>query len=156
MSPSAANKQPLKFVLSNQREKNSLIFSCTAWAGYLKDWKGPAECERPSAYILILCDTSISESAEIDCGIAAQSIMLGAVEMGLGGCMLGALLRENLAKLLKIPPKYRILLAIALGTPDEKVVVEDSERGGDIKYWREAGGTHHVPKRKLEELILDF
>ena len=156
MCPSAANKQPLKFILSNEPEKNALIFSCTSWAGYLKEWKGPAEGERPSAYIIILCDTEISESADTDCGIAAQSILLGAVEIGLGGCMLGALQRETLVKLLEIPSRYRVLLAIALGKPKEKVVIEDTVKDNNIKYWRDNTDVHHVPKRPLEDLILDL
>lgn len=155
LSASAANLQPLKYILSNDTEKNGKIFSCTKWAGYLKDWDGPEEDERPSAYILILGDTSIAKSFDCDHGLAAQSILLGAVEKGLGGCIVGALKRRRLHEILSIPSRYEILLAIALGKPIGKVIIETAD-DGDIKYWRDKKDVHHVPKRPLEELILDL
>jgi nitroreductase len=154
LSASAANRQPLKYILSCDPEMNARIFPCTRWAGYLKDWKGPAEGERPAAYIVVLGDTDISKDFGCDHGIAAQSIMLGAVERGLGGCMLGALDRDGLRQVLQIPERYEILLVLALGKPKEQVVIEDVGPNGDIKYWRDSEGVHHVPKRTLEEVIL--
>jgi nitroreductase len=154
LSASAANLQPLKYILSNEPEKNALIFSCLRWASYLKDWRGPAEGERPSAYIIILGDTSISPGFLCDHGIAAQSILLGATEKGLGGCMLAAVQRTKLKKLLKIPEHYEILLVLALGKPKEKVVLEKLGPDGDIKYWRDKDEVHHVPKRKLDDIIV--
>ncbi len=115
LSPSAANLQPLKFILSNDAGKNAGIFSCLAWAGYLKDWPGPEEGERPSAYIIILGDTSIAKDFGCNHGIAAQSILLGATDMGLGGCMIANIQRERLSALLNIPGRYQILLVIASG-----------------------------------------
>jgi nitroreductase len=153
LSPSARNIQPLKFILSHDARKNAAIFSCLAWAGYLKDWPGPEEGERPSAYIIILGDTSLTKDFGSDHGIAAQSILLGATEMGLGGCMLGNIKRDRLRALLNIPGQYEILLVIALGVPREQVVI-DEVRNGDIKYWRDADRVHHVPKRSRRELIL--
>jgi nitroreductase len=152
-SASAANKQPLKYVLSCDPEKNSKIYGALAWAAYLKDWPGPAEGERPSAYIVILHDTGISKNLDCDHGIAAQSILLGATEKGLGGCMLASIERNELREALGIPPHFNIPLVIALGEPVEKVLLEKTGSGGDIKYWRDADGTHHVPKRPLEEII---
>jgi nitroreductase len=152
-SASGANKQPLKFLLYHTKPDCERIFPSTAWAGYLKEWPGPDSGERPSAYIIILGDTSISESFGVDHGIAAQSIMLGATEAGLGGCMIGSIKRDELRKELKIPDKYEILLILALGKPVEKVVI-DEIRNGDVKYWRDNERTHHVPKRNLDELIL--
>ncbi|MCL7414031.1 MAG: nitroreductase family protein, partial [ANME-2 cluster archaeon] len=102
-SASGANLQPLKYILSCESTQNDLIFPNLAWAGYLKDWDGPAEGERPPAYIIILCDTDISSSAGVDHGIAAQSILLGAVEMGLGGCIIGSIERDRLRQALDIP-----------------------------------------------------
>ncbi len=153
-SASGANRQPLKFVLSCDPETNADIFPHTRWAGYLQDWPGPAEGERPAAYVLILGDTAIAKSFGCDHGIAAQSIMLGATELGLGGCMLGALDREALRRTLDIPERYEILLALALGKPKEVVLLEDVGPDGGIKYYRDEEGTHHVPKRTLEALIL--
>jgi nitroreductase len=154
LSASAANLQPLKYVLSCEPAKNALIFPHLAWAGYLKGWAGPAEGERPVAYIIILGDTAISAKFEYGAGIAAQSILLGATEQGLGGCMIGSIRRDELRAALQIPDRFEILLVLALGRPKERVVLETAGADGDIKYWRDASGVHHVPKRPLDELII--
>jgi nitroreductase len=155
MSPSARNAQPLKYMLSYDPKKNDLIFSTLAWAGYLKDWGGPVEGERPSAYIIVLGDKEVSLSFGCDHGIAAQSILLGAVEKGLGGCIIGSVQREILVSLLNIPNRFEILVVIALGKPREEVLAEPIGAFGDIKYWRTADGVHHVPKRSIEEIIVE-
>ena len=154
ISASAANLQPLKYALSCDPRKNAEIFSCLAWAGYLKDWPGPREGEQPAAYIVVLGDTSISESAGCDHGIAAQTILLGAREKGLGGCMLGSIDRDALRASLNIPAQLKILLVIAIGKPREQVVLETVGEDNSIRYWRDNDGVHHVPKRKLEDIIV--
>jgi nitroreductase len=154
LSASAANLQPLKYVLSNDPIKNNLIFSCLAWAGYLKDWPGPPEGEQPAAYILVVGDLEIAKTFATDLGIAAQSILLGARERGLAGCMIGSIKKELLRELLHLPERFEILLVIALGKPKETVVLEEVKPGGSIRYWRDDLGIHHVPKRSLDELIL--
>lgn len=153
LSPSGANLQPLKYVLSTDPKKNAAIFSTVAWAGYLKDWPGPEEGERPAAYIIVLGDTSVSKSFGCDHGIACQSILLGAVERGLGGCMIGSINRDALREALSIPEQYEILLVLALGVPKETVEVE-MPKAGNIRYYRDSDGVHHVPKRSLDEIIL--
>ena len=155
LSPSAANLQPLKFILSFDKNKNSRIFPSLKWAGYLTNWPGPEENERPTAYIIILGDTKITKNFGCDHGVAAQSILLGASMMGLGGCMLGAIDKKLLKKSLKIPKFYKILLVIALGKPKEKVVIDTAVKNKDIKYWRDNKDIQHVPKRKLKDLIID-
>jgi len=154
LSASARNAQPLKYILSCQPQKNSLIFPHLAWAGYLTTWPGPCEGERPSAYIIILGDTEMSQSFGCDHGIAAQSILLGATEKGLGGCMIASIERQELRKALEIPPKYEILLVLALGKPKEKVMIETIGPSGDTKYWRDSKGIHHVPKHALDDIII--
>jgi len=153
-SPSGINNQPLKFWLSNTPEMNAKIFSHLGWAGSLRDWKGPQEGERPSAYIIILGDKEIQLNFGVDHGIAAQSILLGAAEKGLGGCMIGSARREALQQDLNIPERYQVLLVLALGKPNETVVTEPHVPGEDIRYYRDPDGVHHVPKRSLDELIL--
>ncbi len=154
LSASAANKQPLKYILSCDPQRNALVFLNLAWAGYLKNWPGPQEGERPSAYIIILGDKTITQSFGCDHGIAAQSILLGATEKGLGGCMIGSVQKGELSQALAIPADYEILLVIALGKPKETVVLEAVGPAGDIKYWRDKQGVHHVPKRSLDEIIV--
>ena len=154
LSASAMNMQPLKYVLSCEPKKNAQIFPCLGWAAYLKEWKGPEEGERPSAYIIMLLDTQISQSTICDQGIAAQSILLGATEKGLGGCMIATVNKKELSKLLNLEPRYEIILVIALGEPKETVVIEKVGPEGNVKYWRDGQGVHHVPKRALEDIII--
>lgn len=155
LSASAANLQPLNYILSSEPSTNSLIFSCLAWAGYLKEWTGPKEGEKPSAYIVILGNTKITTSFGCDHGIAGQSILLGAREKGLAGCMIGSIQRERLADMLNIDEKYKILLVIAIGRPKEKTIIENIGQGGDIRYWRDNNNVHHIPKRTLKNIIID-
>ena len=155
LSASAGDLQPLKYILSCMPEKNALIFRHLAWAGYLEDWPGPREGERPSAYIVVLRDTEIGDAFGCDHGIAAQSILLGAVEQGLAGCMIGSIDRKALGAALHVPDQFKILLVLALGKPRETVVIEETGPQGNIKYWRDETGVHHVPKRLLRELIID-
>jgi nitroreductase len=153
-TPSAANKQPLKYVLSADPGTNAKIFPTLAWAGYLKEWPGPGPGERPTAYIVLLVDESITKDFWCDDGIAAQTIYLGAVARGLGGCMIGNLQREKLRTALAIPEHLRIRLVLALGKPAETVVLEPLPPDGDIRYWRDQKGVHHVPKRSLAEIVI--
>ncbi len=153
MSASGANKQPLKFLYFNTPEECTRIFPYIAWAGYLTDWAGPEKGERPSAYIIIAGDKSISDLFGVDHGIAAQSIMLGATEAGLGGCIIASIKREELSNELSLPDNFDILLILALGKPVENVIIEDI-KDSDVKYWRDNNENHHVPKRSLKELII--
>ena len=146
--------QPLKYVLCCNRETNAAIFATLAWAGYLTDWPGPVEGERPSGYIIVLGDTALSQSFGVDHGIAMQSILLGATEKGLGGCMIGSIQRERLRAILQISEQYEILNVVALGKPKETVVLDPVGSDGSIKYWRDDAAVHHVPKRALEDIIV--
>ncbi len=151
---SSGNRQPLRYVLSTDPEKNQKIFPLLAWAGYLPDWPGPDLGERPSAYVVMLGDTTIATTFGCDQGIAAQTIVLAAAERGLGACMMVSVLRKELRALLKIPEHLEILMVIALGKPAETVLLEPLPESGDIRYWRDSQGVHHVPKRPLSDIVL--
>ncbi len=153
-TPSASNLQPLKYIVSSSPRINEKIFETLKWAGYLKDWGGPDINERPTGYIVILTDMNIKEEADKDVGIVAQTIMLGAVEMGLGGCFIGSIRKNLLREYLSIPNWLKISLVVALGKPAEKVVIEDIEQGESIEYYRDKDMVHHVPKRKLSEILI--
>jgi len=153
LSASARNMQSLKYIISDSPAMNGLIFPTLAWAGYLKDWPGPAEGERPAAYIIQMNDTTLSRNYYCDHGIAAQSILLAAVEKGYGGCIVASVKVKDLCRILEIPEHLEVIQVIALGKPKETVVIEPVGRDGDIKYWRDTTQVHHVPKRALEELI---
>ncbi|MGM0644495.1 MAG: nitroreductase family protein [Thermodesulfobacteriota bacterium] len=154
MTASAGNLQPLKYILSADEQMNEEIFSCLAWAAYLSDWKGPSEGEKPSGYIVVLGDTSITSNFRCDHGIAAQTVMLGAREQGLAGCMFGAINHKKLRRAAGIEDHFEILLVLAIGKPVETVRIEPVADDGSIKYYRDEHGVHHVPKRRLEELIV--
>jgi nitroreductase len=154
MTASGANLQPLKYVLSCDPQKNAEIFSSLAWAAYLKDWSEPEEGERPAAYIVILADKDITDNPGCDHGIAAQTILLGAREKGLAGCMLASINRKVLRDKLNIPSQFKILLVLALGKPKEQVVMDAIDSDNSIRYWRDNQDVHHVPKRKLEDIVV--
>lgn len=153
LSASAANRQPLKYILVTDPEQRAAVYPCLAWAGYLTNWEGPDPGERPTGYVIILGDKEISDTFGIDHGIAAQSIMLGATTVGLGGCIIASIKKDKLRAALNISKDYEVLLVLALGKPVEKVVIE-TIKNNDVKYWRDETRVHHVPKRTLDEIII--
>ncbi len=154
LSTSGGNRQPLKYLIYQTSEECEKIFSYLSWAAYLNDWSGPEKGERPSAYIVILGDREISDNFGVDHGIAAHSIMLGATNEGLGGCIIASIARDELCNDLKIPDRFDVLFIVAIGKPIEKVVIEEM-KADDVKYWRDDKGVHHVPKRNLKDVILN-
>lgn len=152
---SGRNAQPLKFFLSNEPKLNEQIFPSLAWAGYLSEWPGPEKDERPTAYIIVLLDRSISENYFCDDGIAMQNILLGATEKGLGGCIIRSINKPRLSACLNLSDRYEIVDVVALGKPVESVVITEVSDNGDIRYFRDQHGIHYVPKRSLDELIIN-
>jgi nitroreductase len=156
LSPSAKNIQSLRYIVINDKHSRKEIFPLLTWAGYLKEWNGPKENEQPTAYIIILNDNELNTNYYCDDGIASQSILLGATNDGFGGCIVAAIQKEKLRTLLQIKNKYKIIHLIALGKPIEEVVIDEISDNKDIKYWRDAEQKHHVPKRDLNDLIINI
>ncbi|MBA3073370.1 MAG: nitroreductase family protein [Anaerolineae bacterium] len=154
LTPSGRNMQPLKYLLVTSEEACARLYPQLTWAGYLKDWDGPVENERPAAYVIMLGDTALAPNFGIDSGIAAQTLLLGAVEKGLGGCIFGTIKRDEIRTLFEISAQFEVLYVIALGEPVEKVVIDEVKSDGDIKYWRDAEQVHHLPKRALVDMIV--
>lgn len=155
MTASTGNSQALKFKLVNTQEENALVFSTLGWAAALPDWPGPKEGERPSAYIIVLEDTRLGKNKYTDAGIAAQTMMLGAVEKGYGGCMLANVQRKQLAEMFNLDPeRYVLHMVLALGKPKEEVKVVPVGEDGTVNYYRDENQVHYVPKRELEDIIL--
>ncbi|HBB93385.1 MAG TPA: nitroreductase [Bacteroidales bacterium] len=152
--PSSRNQQALKFACVHEESQNRLVFGTLAWAGYLKDWSGPVRNEQPTGYIIVLGDTRLGTRFDVDLGIASQTILLRAAESGLGGCMIASINKEELRTRLKIPDYLEILLVLALGKPTETVVI-DTMKNGEIRYWRDDDQVHHVPKRDLDDLLIE-
>ena len=148
LSASGSNMQPLKFLLSWEGETNDRIFPLIGLAG------NPGRDEAPTAYIVILADSLVSPHIGCDHGIAAQSILLGAAEMGLGGCMVGMFNQRQLSDALEIPERYRIALVIIIGKPKEKAVITVLPESGEVAGWWDEDKVRHVPKRSLDEIIL--
>ena len=154
--PSAKNLQPLRYVAVCNPATVAALYPALAWAGYLAEWSGPMENERPTAYIVMLHDVEISKDVACDSGIAAQTILLGATALGFGGCILGSIDRKQIQELLNIPENFSILMVIALGKPVETVVIDQMEEHDSVRYFRDAHNIHHVPKRMVEDILLKF
>ncbi len=153
---SAKNAQPLKYIISSNEQTNSEIFPTLKWAGYLKNWDGPKEGEKPTAYIIILKDKNISNDDFVltDAGIAIQTIMLYLSELNLGGCPIAAIDKKKLRKVFSLPDNLEILYVMAIGKPEDNIIITDME--DSIEYYRDSYGNHYVPKRPIEELLFDI
>jgi nitroreductase len=154
ISQSPWNQQAVKFILCNRPEMNAAIFKHLVWASRIPDWPGPAEGERPAAYIIVVADKELGKLFKTDHVVAGISILLGAVERGLGGCLVGAFSPKKMQTTLQLSDRYVPLLAIALGVPNETVVLDEVGPDGNTAYWNDERGVHHVPKRSLQDLIL--
>ncbi|MDE5420688.1 nitroreductase family protein [Ancylomarina sp. DW003] len=155
LGASGRNAQSLKYAVINEPDLCDQIFENLAWAGYLSDWNGPIEGERPAAYVIMLNDEKLSRNYFCDDGIAVQNLLLGAVEDEFGGCILRAFKEKEIREILKISKDYSIIQVVALGKPKEEIVIEEM-KNEDIKYWRDENGVHYVPKRKLDDIIIDI
>lgn len=157
LCPSAVNLQPLRYRLVYEHDEVEEVLALTHWAGLLKDVKLPPDGHHPTAFIAVLCDTTVCtpERAEFDAGIASQTIMLEACELGFGGCMIGAFNRDELSKTLLISKKYKPVILLALGVPDENVFICNLPKSGETAYYRDSAGLHFVPKRAAEDIIIE-
>lgn len=150
LAPSGMNKQPLEFVIVDEPELEREIFDYTSWAGAV-DWN-PGPEERPRAYVLILVNEGVKPvTPDYDAGLAAGNICLGAVDKGLGSCILGALEYESIETLIGVSGDHKLDLAIGLGYPDQEVELEDGTT--EIDYWLDEEGVLHVPKRPSEKIV---
>lgn len=157
LSGCGMNLQSLKFAIANSPKDLEAVYPNIKWAAFLKDWEGPKPGERPTGFIFLFKDTSLQNSfvTQIDLGIACQSILLGAVEKGLGGCMIGNIDKKAIYEYFDFDRKYDLQLIIALGKPNQNVVLDEIENGEDTKYWMDDKDIHHVPKRKLKDIIIE-
>ncbi|MFO7154327.1 MAG: nitroreductase family protein [Caldicoprobacter oshimai] len=152
LAPSAANRQPLEYLIVEDPSLLEPVFSTLGWAGYIKPHGTPKEGEKPTAYIVLLINRELDSAwAKHDVGAAVENILLGAQEYGIGCCWIGSVDRDRLREILQIPEKYIIDCVVALGYAAEKSVVEDEQ--GSIKYYKDENGVLHVPKRRLEDIM---
>lgn len=152
LAPSAANRQPLEFVVVDEEKIRKEVFTCLKWAAYIAPEGNPKPGHEPVAYIVVLVNSEIREKGfEWDVGAAIENMILAALEKGIGSCWLLSVDREKLREILNIPENYKIDSVLALGYPDENPVIEDMK--DSIKYWKDQAEQLHVPKRKLEDVI---
>lgn len=154
---SSVNLQPLKYFAAGDPETVARIQPLTHWAGRLKELRLPREGSRPTAFIIICQDMAINASPTMfqrDIGIAAQTILLAAAERGLGGCMIGSFEKEALKQALGLPEQIEPMLTLAIGRPDETVVLTQLGPDGSTDYYRDENDVHYVPKRALKEILL--
>ncbi len=154
-TPSSKNLQPLKYIIINKQEDCDFVFSQLKWAWYLKDWSGPSAEEQPPAYIIMCIDKTINEKALIDAGIASQTILLGASEKDIGGCIIRTVNGYAVSKHFYLPSNLEVVMVIALGYPDQIVIMTDIGDDGSIKYYEDNSGNHFVPKRSINDIIID-
>ncbi len=152
LAPSAANLQPLEFIVVDDQEMRKSVFSCLRWAAYIAPEGDPKPGHEPVAYVVILVSTQVKDRGfERDAGAAIENMILTAWEKGIASCWLQSIQRSKMHDILNIPEDYIIDSVLALGFPDEEPVAEQMKRS--VKYWKDSEGRLHVPKRKLEDVI---
>ena len=154
ITPSSKNRQPLKYILVTKENEVNMVADQLKWARFLKDWDGPNDNEKPPTYIIILLDKNINIQADIDAGIAAQTILLGAVEEQLGGCIIRSVNRDVISHHFNLPTQLEIIQVIAIGYPNQKVELTIPEEASSVNYYEDSNAIHYVPKRKLEDIII--
>lgn len=150
LCPSARNQQVLRFrpVLSDEADK---VLKHIRLGGALPELHLPFEGSEPRAFVVICSTVEESKYVDIDLGIVAQTMLLRATELGLGGICIGAFDHAEIREALQLP--YEPLLVLAIGRPDERIELEPCHEGDSLTYYRE-GGVHYVPKICVDDLII--
>lgn len=150
-APAAANIQPLKFAVVNSKAVCDKIFPYTKWAKLLGEKGTPAKGEEPVAYIIVMSDVQKRMYKETDASFAIDYIVVSAWAKGIGTCILGAIDKNEIAKIIKMPEGYEINYAVALGWPAQESAAEDAN--GSVAYYMDESGKVHVPKRTIDEIM---
>lgn len=157
LAPSSVNAQPFRYYLAWEKDEVDKIQSLTKWARALPDLELPHKGMHPTGFIIICQDTNIGESLtryQKDVGIVAQTMLLAAVEKGLGGCMIGNFQAGPVKEALGLSQNLAPMLIVALGKPAEKIVLTEVDEGDSVQYYRDDEDVHYVPKRKLSDIII--
>ena len=151
-APSGANRQPLEYIIVNDKSVADKLFESLAWAGYVQPKRNPPVGKRPVAYIMVLINRDISTKGGVDAAAAIENILLAGWSKGIGSCWMGAIDRDAIGKLLSVPENFAIDSVVSLGFPDEVPVMEDC-KGDSVEYYLDENDVLHVPKRRLEDIL---
>ena len=124
LAPSASNKQTWHFVVIRDKEKRKQLTGICRGQSFVSE--APitiAVCNTNLDYIM----TCGQKAPVIDGAIAAEHIVLQAVELGLGSCWIGAFYHDKMAELINLPQNYEIIGLLPIGYP----AVEKGDR--DLK-----------------------
>lgn len=149
-TPSARNQQVLRFrmVLSDEAEK---VLPHIRLGAALPELNLPQKGSEPRAFIIICSIAEESRFVDIDLGIAAQSMLLQATEIGLNGICIAAFDKQRIKEQFNLP--YEPLMILAIGRGKDNIVLTEIKANESHNYYRK-DGIHYVPKLSFEELII--
>ncbi len=156
-APSSVNRQPFQYYLASDPETAAKIQPLTRWARALPELDLPFPGTRPVAWIVICQNMDWGETVaryQKDVGIVAQTMLLAAAEMGLGGCMIGNFDPPAVKEALGLAENLTPVLLVAVGKPNETIVLTEAKPGDPLNYTRDENNVHYVPKRRLEDIVL--
>ncbi len=151
LTPSARNQQVLRFRPVTAEEAHKVLPHIRL-GGALPELHLPFAGTEPEAFIIVCSTVEPDAYVYMDLGIAAQSMLLQATEIGLNGLCIGAFDREAIRRELGLA--LQPLLVIAVGRSCERIELEAIDASESHAYYRDAEGVHHVPKLRPEELLL--
>ena len=149
-----ANRQTLKYVVVQSPEAVAAVQPLVHWAAYLPQEQGtPKADETPTAFIAVLQDETLPGGNDVDTGLALGSLTAAAWAHGVGSCIMGAIDRPALGKLLALPDKMRLCYMVALGYPTHESHLVTMENGS-VKYYLDPARDYCVPKRGMDEVLI--
>ena len=154
LASSAANRQPLSYIVVKDAKKAAQVFEQTRWAGYLPPEIGqPKAGEEPVLFIGVVQNLNINRDCDTDAGLAISNMTLAAWNHGVGSCIIGACNKEKLSELFGLTEEQKLHTVVAFGYPAHTSSIVDAEKDGDIKYYVDEQRDYFVPKRKLEDVV---
>lgn len=154
LASSAANRQPLSYIVVKEADKVADVFAYTRWAGALPPELGqPKENERPVLFIAVVQNLNINRDCDTDAGLAIGNMTLAAWNHGVGSCIIGACNKEKLSEMFGLTEEQKLHTVVAFGYPSHESHIVDMEEKGDCKYFLDEKKDYFVPKRKLEDVV---
>ena len=151
---SAANRQPLSYIVIREKDKVAEVFSHTRWAGALPPELGqPKENERPVLFIAVVENLDINADCDTDAGLAISNMTLAAWNRGVGSCIIGACNKEKLSGMFGLTERQKLHTVVAFGYPSHVSRIVDAEDPAQVKYYLDEKKDYCVPKRKLEDIV---